>query len=152
MELPDPEALVRSELTEDIPQVARYAFLKGAWAGIVPEDDLSWIENAERANPPGSNRPYAGVAAALRKLKKEGADMQAVTDVVRGMQAELLLHIAYQLSDSDSVVGNDGTVGWALVEVTEEGEVGRDIRSLHESVLSTDPTGREMRPKKADGG
>jgi hypothetical protein len=147
MDLPDAEALVRSELSENIPQVARHAFLKGAWAGVVPDGDLSWIENAERANPPGSNRPYAGVAEALRKLKKEGADVAAVAEIVRGMQAQLLFHISYLLADPDSVAGNDGTVGWALLEVSEEGEVGRAIDGLHESVLSTDPTGREMRPK-----
>src|SRR5689334_12456879 len=92
--LRDAEALVRSELEEDIPQVARYTFLKGAWAGIVADGDLSWIEKEEGMNPPGSKRPYAGIAAALRKLKAEGADMHAVAEVVRGMQAKLLFRLA----------------------------------------------------------
>jgi hypothetical protein len=143
----DPEGIVKSELAGDIPQLARHTFLKGAWDRIVPDSDLSWIAEQEDASPPGSNQPYAGVADALRKLKKEGADMQAVAEVVRGMQAQFLFHIAYQLSDSDCVEGNDGSIGWALVELSDDGELGREIRSLHESVLSTDPTGREMRPR-----
>jgi hypothetical protein len=40
-------------------------------------------------------------------------------------------------------------VGWGLFEVSEDGKVGRPIQGLHESVLQTDPTGREMRPKDA---
>lgn len=150
--LGDAEALVRSELEEDIPQLARYTFLKGAWSQIVADGDLAWMDEQEQAGPAGSTQPYAGVGAALRKLKKEGADMHAVAEIVRGMQAQLLFHIAYQLSDSDSVGGNDGRIGWALVEIDGDGVVGREIRSLHESVLATDPTGREMRPCNAKTG
>jgi hypothetical protein len=36
-----------------------------------------------------------------------------------------------------------------LFEVSEDGTPGRPIGGLHESVLETDPTGREMRPKDA---
>jgi hypothetical protein len=31
-----------------------------------------------------------------------------------------------------------------------EGLLGREIGGLHESVLETDPTGREMRPKQLE--
>jgi hypothetical protein len=150
--LRDSESIVRSEMEDDIPQIARHTFLKGAWSGIVADGDLAWMEEQEQANPSGSTQPYAGVGAALRKLKEDGADMQAIAEVVRGMQAQLLFHIAYQLSDSDSVAGNDGSVGWALVEIDGDGVVGREIPSLHESVLGTDPTGREMRPRNAKTG
>jgi hypothetical protein len=40
-------------------------------------------------------------------------------------------------------------VAWGLFEVDGEGNAGRSIRGLHESVLETDPTGREMCPKNA---
>jgi hypothetical protein len=147
MGFPSPDAIVRSEVEEDIPQLARHTFLKGAWAGIVPDDDLSWIGEQEGSSKPGSKQPYAGVADAIRKLKAQGTDMRALAEIVRGMQAQLLFHIAYQLSDPDSVAGNDGSIGWALVEASEDGEFGREISGLHESVLGTDPTGRDMRPR-----
>ena len=37
-------------------------------------------------------------------------------------------------------------VGWALVQVTPDGDVVAPLRALHASLLDTDPTGREMRP------
>ena len=38
---------------------------------------------------------------------------------------------------------------WALFQIDEEGKPIRPIDHLHESALETDPTGREMRPRKA---
>lgn len=38
-------------------------------------------------------------------------------------------------------------VRWALVDVSEEGDVLGEIAALHESVLETDPTGRAVRPR-----
>lgn len=37
-------------------------------------------------------------------------------------------------------------VNWTLFEVTDEGEPLHPIGGLHESVLDTDPSGREMPP------
>jgi len=142
----DPESWAESEIEEDIPQLARFTFLKGAWDQIVRDGDASWIDGEIASTPEGSAEPYAGVAHALRKLKREGADLVAVADVVRGMQARLLFDLCYMLSDPDSVAGND-SVGWSLVESDENEGSARVIDGLHESVLETDPTGREMRPR-----
>ncbi len=38
-------------------------------------------------------------------------------------------------------------VAWALAQVDDAGNVLGGIGGLHESVLETDPTGREMRPR-----
>jgi hypothetical protein len=40
-------------------------------------------------------------------------------------------------------------VGWALFEVDDNGRPLREIGMLQESVLETDPTGREMRPRSS---
>jgi hypothetical protein len=37
-------------------------------------------------------------------------------------------------------------VNWTLFEVDDDGEPLHAIDALHESVLDTDPSGREMRP------
>jgi len=34
---PDPEGWAESEASEDIPQLARYLFLRAAWRGVVPD-------------------------------------------------------------------------------------------------------------------
>ena len=39
-----PEAWARSQVMEDLPQLARFVFLKGAWDCIVDAHDDSWID------------------------------------------------------------------------------------------------------------
>lgn len=96
--------------------------------------------------PVDSNAPFAGTAHALRRLLDAGADRSDLQTVVRGMQAELVFDLCYLLADPGVVEGND-IVDWGLFELDENDEPGREITGLHESVLETDPTGREMRPE-----
>lgn len=63
----------------------------------------------------------------------------------RDMQAELLFQVCYLLSDPGDVEPEVADIAWALVELRKNGEA-RTIDGLHESVLETDPTGRDMRP------
>jgi len=143
----DPESWAASEVNEGIPQLARYLFLKGAWEAVVDADDPTWIERVLEQTPVDSDAPYAGMAHALRRLLDDGADPAAIHEVVRGMQAESMFSFCYLLADPAVVDGND-VVSWALVEIDEQDRPGREIGGLHESVLETDPTGREMRPKR----
>jgi hypothetical protein len=57
--------------------------------------------------------------------------------------------MCYQLEDPSIEEPELNQVAWGLFEVDDEGNAGRSIHGLHESVLETDPTGREMRPKNA---
>jgi len=64
------------------------------------------------------------------------------------MQAQLLFHICYLLDDPSIDERELADVGWALVETNADLEpTDRVIGGLHESVLETDPSGREMRPR-----
>ncbi len=143
----DPESWADSETNEGIPQLARYLFLKGAWDAVVDPDDPSWIDRVIAQTPIDSAAPYAGTAHALRQLLADGADPASINEVVRGMQAELIFSLCYMLADPGVVDGND-VVSWALFELDAEDRPGREITGLHESVLETDPTGREMRPER----
>jgi hypothetical protein len=40
----DPEQWAKSEVEEDIPQLARFLFLRGAWRSVVSDGDTNWIE------------------------------------------------------------------------------------------------------------
>jgi hypothetical protein len=144
---PDPAGWAASQVREGIPQLARYLFLRQAWRSIVDENDTAWIAASITASRRDPNGPYAGVGQALARLKAIGASDRDLVDLVRGKQAELLFSLCYQLEDPavDEPEGQD--VLWALVQVTEEGEIVGPIAGLHESVLETDPTGREMRPR-----
>lgn len=146
---PDPAQWARSQVKEGINQLHRYLFLRRAWSMIVPDDDQSWIDAEIAYAAKGPGQPYAGVGSALRELIDNGADRQLLGDVVRGMQVELMRGFCYLLEDpglDDEAVSH---IGWCLVETGEDREpTGEPIGGLHESVLETDPTGREMRPRE----
>jgi hypothetical protein len=79
-----------------------------------------------------------------------GASREDIAEIVRVMQWELLFALTYLLSDSGKVQYPSKKlprVRWALFEVDENDEPLHTIPGLHESVLGTDPSGREMRPK-----
>ena len=141
----DPEQWAGSEIREGIPQLARFLFLKGVWQEVVDAGDPSWIDRVVANTPEDSDAPFAGTAHALRRLLEAGADRQDLHEVVRGMQAEMIFGLCYLLDDPGAVEGND-SVDWGLFELDEDDQPARGIGGLHESVLETDPTGREMRP------
>ncbi|MGE0191584.1 MAG: hypothetical protein AB7T63_06025 [Planctomycetota bacterium] len=142
----EPESWAHSQLAEGIPQLARYLFLRQAWRDIVSEDDATWIDASISASRQFPDDPYAGVGHALRRLRSHGATDNDLTDVVRGMQAQLLFNLCYLLEDPGlSEEGLD--VAWALFQTDRDGLPIAQVGGLHESVLETDPTGREMRPR-----
>jgi hypothetical protein len=63
------------------------------------------------------------------------------------MQAELLFQLCYLLEDPGDVEPEVADVAWSLVQMDDDGNVLASVNGLHESVLETDPTGREMRPR-----
>lgn len=144
---PDPEGWARSQIGEGIPQLARYLFLRQAWRSIVPEGDSRWIDaTIDRAKShPGE--PYAGAGLALARLRAKSATDEELTDLVRSMQAKLLFSFCYLLEDPGDVEDVVSDIAWALVQIDDKGTVLETIGGLHESVLETDPTGREMRPR-----
>ena len=145
----DPAGWARSQLEEDIPQLARFLFLRQAWRAIVSEGDSTWISDAITRAESEPDEPYSGVGHALRSLRSRGATDEELTDLVRGMQAELLFQFCYLLEDPGDVEPEVADVVWSLVQVDDDGNVLSTVNGLHESVLETDPTGREMRPRKS---
>lgn len=122
-------------------------FLKGAWQRIVPDDDTTWIDNVLQNVPAESNDPYAGAAHSMRRILDAGISKSDIAQLVRAVHAEFLFDLCYMMDDPGSVEGNDEYVDWSFVELDADGNACRPINGLHESVLETDPTGREVRPK-----
>jgi hypothetical protein len=75
------------------------------------------------------------------------------------MQWNVLAHICQVFDDPYLAVEDlqmvpelaDYKFGWGLFELDGEGNLGRPIGGLIESVLETDPSGREMRPRRRSG-
>lgn len=142
---PDPESWAASQLNEGINQLGRFLVLKGAWQGVVDDDDTAWIDRLVETTPSDRDRPFDGIAHALRNMLAVGVDRRDIIQLVRGMQVQALFALLYLIDDPGVVSGNSYQ-SWALFEVDEDDQPLRPIAGLHESVLQTDPTGREMRP------
>jgi hypothetical protein len=149
----DPESWAQSQLHEGIPQYARFVFLRQMWKNAVAEGDTTWMDRVLEATRQRPRDPAAGAGPALERMLAAGASRQDVAEVVRVMQWHLLEGLAYALDDPGVVEYPSEEfprVNWALFEVEEDGEPLHVIDGLHESVLDTDPSGREMRPKGVD--
>lgn len=143
----NPAAWARSQIEEGTPQLARFLFLREAWKRVVPEDDVAWITRELQHAQHDPNGPFAGVGHALRTLKAAGVADQVLTDLVRGMQASLLSSLCSLLDDPGVLEPEVCDVVWSLVQIDDEGNVLGSVSGLHESVLETDPSGRELRPR-----
>jgi hypothetical protein len=145
----DPSGWATSQITEGIPQLHRFLFLRQCWSHIIEEKQVGWIDyhirDAEE-NPQGS---YAGMGAALKRAVAAGVSRHDLAEVARGVQAELLSQLCYLLDDNGLAEPVPKGVGWGLFQTDDDGNAIAPIYSLHESVLDTDPTGREMKPTAA---
>lgn len=147
----DPELWAQSQAQEGINQLHRYLFLRQAWSNVVSEGDHAWMDAAMSRAEAYPDEPYAGVGEALERLLTAGATRDDLSDLVRGMQAQLLFNLCYLLEDPSLPEPELAEIGWALVETDANLEpTSKTIGGLHESVLETDPSGREMRPRLSD--
>ena len=143
----EPEGWAASQVEEGINQLGRFLFLRQAWREVLDESDITWIQaeiKKSRQNPSG---PCAGIGPALERTLEKGVDPEDMTEIVRTMQYELLFRICYLLSDPSIMEPELEDFSWGLFQLNGDGEVVDTIEGLHESVLETDPTGREMRPR-----
>ena len=143
-----PEAWASSQIEEGIEQLHRFLFLRQAWKQVISEADSDWYKREQANSQKSPDGPYAGIGQAVNRCLGKGVDPKDLTDIVRGMQAQLLFNLCYLLEDpmleEDELEG----VGWCLVKSNHECEPTQTrIPGLHESVLEMEPMGREMRPR-----
>lgn len=139
----DPSSWAQSQIHERIPQLARFQFLGQAWRLVVDENDTAWIESALGVQ---ADAPGRAIHGALQRALENGISKRDVTAIVRVMQRRLLFGLCYLLDDPGDVEPEAADIAWSLFQVNDEGRPLAVINGLHESVLETDPTGREMMP------
>jgi len=134
-----------------IPQLLRFLFLKHAWSKVIPDGDKTWIDREIIEAQAHPDRPYAGLGLALARCRAVGVDPEDLTEIARCLQAEMIFRVAYLISGPLYEPGM-GWISWGLFEMNDdERPIGPQIGGLHEDVLQTDPTGREMRPRSSAG-
>jgi hypothetical protein len=145
---PDPEGWARSQITEGIPQLPRYLFLRQAWRKVIGPDDRSWMSEMRPKDP---NDSGGEIGPALDRLLAAGARPEDLTTVVRVMQWWLLSRLCVLLEDPGDVESEVADIWWQLYLIDENDNPVAPISGLIESVLETDPTGREMQPPQSSG-
>jgi hypothetical protein len=143
----NPEQWARSQVEENIPQLARFLFLRQAWKLVIDEHDESWIASLRSQAEANPNAPGAEVGPALDRLLAVGISADDLTKLIRVMQWRLLSGICYLLDDPGDVEEEVQDIAWRLFQVNENEEPIAVLGGLQESVLDTDPTGREMQPR-----
>jgi len=94
--------------------------------------------------------PLGDAEALTAKIVKAGIPMADIARLVKIFQFEAVMGVLQCFSDPEGSLSDlDIEVDdiWAIVQCNEEGEVSGDLSGIFESMLSADPTGREMRPR-----
>ena len=131
----NPLGWASSQVSEGIPQLARFLFLRQAWRHIVPEDDHAWIDASIEASKRRPDAPYSGVGLALQRLREAGVTPEVITDLVRGMQAQFMVQLCYQLEDPGDLEAEVRNTAWGLFLLDEDDQPIEPVTGLHESVL-----------------
>ena len=145
-----PEEWAASEVREDVPQVARYLLLRDLWRGIDEWRDGAdeWVplaaEDAERA----PEAAFADAGAALQRMLDAGVSVEDLGRVARMVAYDVTYAAVIAVDRTFAEDAPEGTPGWVLAETGPDGvATGRIVGGLHESLLETDPSGREGRPE-----
>jgi hypothetical protein len=66
---PDPGEWARSEVDEDIPQLARFCFLRSLWPKLIDTwtQDVAWVDRLSDSD----TEPFADVRVGLSRMREE---------------------------------------------------------------------------------
>ena len=145
-----PEDWVQYLPADPSTQLARYMFLKQAWDSVAVEGDTNWMDAAIERAAKYPDEPYAGMGKTMHSMLSAGVSREEITELARCLQAGMLFRLAYLLDGRAYPVNGLENIDWGLFRTDKDGNPTQErIAGVHESVLETDPTGREMRPSDA---
>ncbi|MFD7444745.1 hypothetical protein [Streptomyces sp. NPDC059909] len=125
----DSADLIKSEVCEDLPQLARFLLLRSLWRGAVD----GWSDPHSFDQLPSAQR-----------LLADGADRDDLVRLARAVAYEAVFATLDELDAGGDVNVSGMDVGWTVMESGEDGSpTGRALSGLHEDFLTTDPSGRD---------
>ncbi|MFF1925601.1 hypothetical protein ACFVW8_34140 [Streptomyces sp. NPDC058221] len=135
----DAAGWAESEAEENIPQLARYRFLRmvwqdiDAWSAAAPD----WVEAYRKDGPAGG-----AVERALR-LGLTAGELGEIAREIAKETAFGLLHGLADPADGDLPPETEARLpGWCLAELSPEGRpTGRILGALHEDLDEVEPQG-----------
>lgn len=160
----DPEAWAASEVEDDIPQLARFLFLRrlwrGAWQWKQPPAD--WFAEIEPDEPSAEEEdddeptlvsgsqdeesdedgdpPFLAAQQAVQRILAAGADPEDLKEVARAIFLHTAFDAVQTVDEGHDPQAGEGMPGWLLTEVGGDLVLtGRVIPDLHEDLLTTEP-------------
>jgi hypothetical protein len=148
---PDAEAWVKSEIQENLAQVATFLVLHTLWVGLIDGQsrDTSWITGWAARAEIRPREPFSDAGQAIGRMLEAGVALEDLATFARGVAYEAVfgtLQVIDEGHDPDLQDPEHVAPGWVLVETDNDGESTDRPIGLHESFLSLDPSGREGRP------
>lgn len=160
----EPEGWAASEVEDDIPQLARFLFLRRLWRGawqwrqppehwfaevqpdelaVDEEDDdeptLVSASSDELADEDG-DPPFLAAQQAVRRILAAGADPEDLKEVARAIFLHTAFDAVHTVDEGHDPEAGEDMPGWLLVEVGGDLVLtGRVIPALHEDLLTTEP-------------
>jgi hypothetical protein len=160
-----PEGWAASEVEDDIPQLARFIFLRRLWRGawqwtqppeewfaeIVPDegpvgeedDDEPTLVSASPDEAPDdedADPPFFAAQQAVRRILAAGADPEDLKEVARAIFVHTAFDAVQTVDEGHDPRVGEGMPGWLLTEVGGDLVLtGRVIPDLHEDLLTTEP-------------
>ena len=135
----EPESWVRSEIEENIPQMARFLILRrlqeeiSTWRNNAP----LWIENTILEAERSPLTPFAEAGSALKRMIALGVSANDLGNIAEMIAFESVFGAVNIIDEGcEHTVTNEDLPCWILTETNFEGKpTGRFIHDLHESLL-----------------
>jgi hypothetical protein len=132
----DPESWAKSESEENIPQLARFCFIRGIRHSIESwTTSDTWIDNSLKEGARGGHEIFVKGGQALRGLLDAGASRKDLQDVARLIAFEATFEVVDRIDEGYDADLDDDYPGWRLIETMDEKETARAVGGLHESLL-----------------
>jgi len=154
----EPEAWALSEVEDDIPQLARFLFLRRLWrsaeewklppgewfADREPEPADEDEEDADAAvegiAEEDGEPAFLAAQQAVRRILAAGADPDDLREVARAAFFFTAFDAVQAVDEGHDPRAGEGMPGWFLAEISGDLVVtGRVLDRLHEDLLTTEP-------------
>ena len=134
------EMWARSEISENIAQLARYLILHMIWPSEIDrwsDDPEAWMNEFASYRSKHPLPVFADAAEAIKRLREAGVSGNDLGALARMVAYSAAFGVLYRIDSGGIDRDGEGLPGWRLQETDSDGKLtGRNVGGLHESLLS----------------
>ena len=133
----DPEGWAMSEVSSNIPQLARFCFLRTLWPQQIDgwRTNTKWIDHSIHAAERDPKGYFADAGLAMKRLLALGATREELASIARMVAYDTAFGVVHRIDERVDWDYNQekGYPGWTLMEVVPDHQsTGRSVDALHE--------------------